>query len=688
MLSQINLVLYAESAMGKLLSNVVLLSGLVYFTCGILSEGFQVISCTRHHSGGTGTLNIQPRRLYHHASTLYQSRQDTSVTVNQEDTTEKELSDVDYRVLQSMLQDSKVDMKTEEDIKKLLERGTVKTTKSSSQDQNARDESTSGEYSSTIMSKFTDTKFWKKVSRQANDILESAKIWVSNKVESDLKVLAALGIFALDRAARDVARALPAAAPKQIFQLTNTSAYEDPVKRKSAAESMNRPSDEIKAVSQEIFDILSGASIATDKSKGLRTAAPSGSAYMADRQNRAFVQKRKLEKKKNDISRVAGSLMDTAYELNQDLRAESNPAGYKSQQVRNALEAGVETTGRAFRAAKEAARLAAAERKAKQLKEFTTESTNVFFANDVSSKETSDANYILASRVRVEAQTVISNLRQCIISPKDTWLYDVKLDVSSDTGMAKLVEEAEVRELITSMISTQEDLQSTFSDLGEVAYDVLLGEVKRVVQMVYQLRARAATSVSFDAAEKLLASLFRDCEILPDLSEVERVVVQNVESYNGYFEDNLNSGAFEEEVKTSDAGYVVDVVPEGFVANEGSSTSPEAVNGDVDALKEDLRAVAAELVLESEFEDQRIENTKRVEDSTEDTTKESNVLTVAFLRSIDVLLFVLEKTFTVAVPRFLETGKIAASRIDETLREGRGSIGWKSISKASARGRY
>jgi len=204
-----------------------------------------------------------------------------------------------------MLQDSKLDLQSEDDIRKLLERGTVKTTKSQT---SKTDDDDNSFYASTVLKTLTDTRLWKRVSAQATDVLESVSIWVTNKVENDVKVLAALGLFAWDRAVRDVGRALPAAgtSAKRIFLLTNTSAYEEPQAPKpSIEEEMNRPADEIKSVSRAIFDILSGERMSADR--GLRTAAPAGTVNAAERQRRAYNQRRKLDKQEKEVSRVAGA---------------------------------------------------------------------------------------------------------------------------------------------------------------------------------------------------------------------------------------------------------------------------------------------------------------------------------------------------------------------------------------------
>ena len=79
------------------------------------------------------------------------------------------------------------------------------------------------------------------------------------------------------------------------------------------------------------------------------------------------------------------------------------------------------------------------------------------------------------------------------------------------------------------------------------------------------------------------------------------------------------------------------------------------------------------------------------DDSDDDDTEkqEPNLVTVAVLRSLDVVFFVVEKFFTVAVPKAVMIGSNVVQRLAEAQHEGKGSTGWREIRKtASAKGRY
>ena len=245
------------------------------------------------------------------------------------------------------------------------------------------------QYSSKVLQTLTDTKLWKKLSVQANDVLESVSIWVSNKVEQDVKVLAALGLFAWDRVQQDVARALPATSssssgksnslPQQLLLLTNTSAYDTNVQSSSVREQLNRPQDEIKSVSRELFAILSGERTKYSKGRkgssspqqqqqqqqqlqrGLRTVAPAGTAFSGERQRRALQQKRKIEQSKTNIATNIGTnVVDSVWELRQEMKSEVNVPGYKTEPIRNAIAASVSATNNLLQGVRDRAQLVAA----------------------------------------------------------------------------------------------------------------------------------------------------------------------------------------------------------------------------------------------------------------------------------------------------------------------------------------
>jgi hypothetical protein len=346
------------------------------------SDGDDTITTTTVSATSSGTPSANPAH--------------TNDGPDEEEEVEESLSDVDTRVLRAMLQEQKLNMNDEEELRKLLERGTVKQPKKKiiENKNNKAGEVDDDEslYSSQVLKTLTDTKLWKKLSLQANDLLESVSIWVSNKVEQDVKVLAALGLFAWDRVQQDVARALPATSssssgssaflPKQLLLLTNASAYDINTRsseqstqssRNNVREQMNRPEDEIKSVSRELFAILSGERTkyqrgggssllsAKQQQRGLRTVAPAGTAYSGERQRRALQQKRKVEQsKKNIATNIGSNVVDSVWELRQEMKSEVNVPGYKTEPIRNVIAAGVGATNQLLQGVRDRAQLVAA----------------------------------------------------------------------------------------------------------------------------------------------------------------------------------------------------------------------------------------------------------------------------------------------------------------------------------------
>lgn len=296
----------------------------------------------------------------------------------------EELSDVDTRVLRAMLQDAKLDLQTEDDIRKLLERGTRKTipkapeSKAESSTSTSASSTTESEFASSAFKLFTDTKLWKAMKTKANDVLESVTIWVSNKVEQDVKVLAALGLYAWDRAVQDVSRALPASSAVRstnpvttsMFLFSNTSSADTvdssittggiSVMDRSVRDELRKPTDELKTVAGEVWGILSGRQ-RTSTGRGLRTAAPSGFSNAAERQRRAYQQSTQQSQSSRvlnpqqqsqlgggsgfslrGVTKLAGGVIDTTWQLKGELRSELNQPGYKTKPLLRAIEAGTE----------------------------------------------------------------------------------------------------------------------------------------------------------------------------------------------------------------------------------------------------------------------------------------------------------------------------------------------------------
>jgi hypothetical protein len=652
-------------------------------------------------------------------------------------TTEEPLSDVDARVLQSMLQDANVlDLNTEDDVRKLLERGVVKTTKTFNTGTGASDEDDeSSQYSSTVLKAFTDTKLWRKVSAQASDVMETVQIWVSNRVEQDVKVLAALGIFAWERAVTDVARALPAtssAAIPRIFLISNSSSYTEPPKesasssRENIMKEMNRPSDEINSVTRSVLDILKGGPAQKPRDRGLRTTAPAGSgAAAAERQRRAYTQRKEMRKQEQDVTRVAGNLADTAWELKQELKSERSQPGYKTEGIRNAIEAGVLGTGNMLRGVQREAQLAAAKRQEQRRLQGAAPQAS---ATPVESKRETLLPDLLNERSRI-----VERLQTCIEEPENTWLRQEVLEASNETVH---FDTDALQDIVTMLILVRNDMKTPVRDAAATAetFESVIEQLRIARRTVEDLRARSVEAVSFTVAnalhdEILGLSIGGDTTTKPSLimrldeleesvltEELEEIVladeetaVESNEQFNIGIEDESfpwisrkeydadnepeetvrveNESKFEETVLAAD---FIEVVPEAVMRSysaENGSIEAHLEGAEVLVIESDdidasSAGLIAELVTDDDFDvavGQRRATVSVAEDEDDEETKDSGVLVQVTLRSLDVLFFVLEKTLTVGIPKIIETSQTVSSRLDEVNRSGMGTKGWKNI---------
>jgi hypothetical protein len=334
-------------------------------------------------------------------------------------TTDKEkeddlISEMDARILQSMLRDNKLDLEQTSNMKKLLERGIRKEEEDGDdeksfaerkKEENAEDDT----YSSQVIKTLADTKFWKAFKRNAGEVLESVAISLTNEIEKGAKVLVGLGFFAWERAAQDVARALPNVATvpkKKVFQLGETSSFVEPTveeeedemtpsqRAKSIRQEFTTPADELSAVTAEIGKIFQRAdrqvALQSQEDKSKDTRNPFFAAFAEERElqqlksssggdstpfyasaslsttasrgtarlDKAFERTKttKLAREKENLAvkgnRLASAAIDSAYQVKTEITSEENIPGYKTKQLR---ESTVDASRRLAGAAKKTA---------------------------------------------------------------------------------------------------------------------------------------------------------------------------------------------------------------------------------------------------------------------------------------------------------------------------------------------
>jgi len=544
---------------------------------------------------------------------------------------EQALSDVDARVLRSMLKEEKLDIDTEESLRKLLERGTVKTVKSVAPAAEV-DEDDSNQYSSQALKKLANTKFWRKVSAQASDVLESVGIWVGNKIEQDVKLVAALSIWFGDRVARDVARALPStSSTKQtVFQLSNSSSFEE----MSLRNELRKPADEIKEVSQELMGILKGQQTASS-GRNLRSVAPSGFVNAGERQRRAYTQKRRIDRQDNDMSRIASSVVDSAWELRKELTAEKNEPGYKTAPIRNAIEAGVAQTSRLLQETRQA-RLATQSKSDEMPTLISVDDVQV----DSTAGRTATTSALIESRNRLSEQ-----LRVCIEQP-DSWLgYDEEIDDDA------------LRSVLSAMVLLRNDIIEQTLLPGGDSYDILSSCMTEVDSRIGEIVATADTLMPVSITERLV-NLFTPVSVNGVSSEAETAQV--------FSEAEVVSSS---RVEVESGGY--------FFSS-------------YDEMESDYRGVDVEVISDDDF-DVAVGGAEAVAEAEEviDNGFQDNPVAQVLLRAADIVFFVVEKVFLTGFPQIVLVSTTAARRIEETRMRGQGTIGWARFEKLdNAESRY
>ena len=392
-------------------------------------------------------------------------------TDNKSDDGEAVLTDVDARVLQAMLREDKLNLDEEENLKQLLERGIR--AKEPAQRPVVEPEESS-EYKSTAFKKLTNTKLWKAFRRSADDWVESAKIFVSNRIERDSKLLGALGLFAFERAMKDVSRALPATATKsarKVFQLGNTTSYKPPRSDdEDFLQDMKTPADEFKSVSEDIKQIFkSGGSVTGSTSRrGLKSTAPAGMAKSRERFARAYQRKQEttLKKERENVvqkgGRAVSGVVDIGWELRRELEVEPNKAGYRTKALR---EGAMKTAGQLKAGATKI--LEAAKRKDRDLR--LEASSSAQSAPVIEEKKLRNAAASAKPRssfafstipelhrfMKQEQSNLIQRLTECVDDPSVTWL---KTELLTDEEVENL-DASVVEPVINALVKAQKILE-------------------------------------------------------------------------------------------------------------------------------------------------------------------------------------------------------------------------------------
>mmetsp|Transcript_12276 Transcript_12276/g.25333 ORF Transcript_12276/g.25333 Transcript_12276/m.25333 type:complete len:697 (+) Transcript_12276:56-2146(+) len=621
-----------------------------------------------------------------------QSGSKTSLHAEEKD---DRISEMDARILQTMLRDNKLDLEQTSNMKKLLERGIRKDSEDEDEKPFEKKEEEEEAYSSQAIKTLADTKFWKAFKRNAGEFLETVAISVTNEIEKGAKVLVGLGFFTWERAKQDVARALPNVATvpqKKVFQLGETSSYVEPKaeeieemtpsqRAKSIRQEFTTPADEISAVTAEISKIFQRADrqvamqSQVDKSKDTRnpfyaafveekefqeqksaggdstpfyaSASLSSTASRgSSRLDAAFkrAQKTKLAREKENpamkANRLASAAIDSAYQVKTEISSEENVPGYKTKELR---ESTVDVSRRIAGAAKKTAG-------------FLGGASSFLLGNSGDKQQQlPEAGSSESAKVKADPVDFLDEASYFAFKREEPPEAVPQEDLSSGI----IIEDNKV-------IDTDEP------ESGGGAFGFLNPFAKREKAEAPRQEAPASTMAS-SSPEAL-----SEVEIITDAE----VVMGNKDSFNFFDADDT--------VVAGESGDSKDYfTTNGYLDNMEASTATS---------DDGLRQVTAEVISDDDFDDTVFAQATAVDNmSAEELLRqqaaeeaeenaEPNFVTKATLRTLDVAFLVVEKGIGVAPAAFELAQRVASRATDAKLKDSAGSqIGWE-FHKGNIRG--
>lgn len=390
----------------------------------------------------------------------------------------------------------------------------------------------------------SDQTFWNSVKVKFNEVIESASIYVQNRVERDAKLLASIGVFALQRALKDTERALPASGKtgvkmaetmrKALFQLSSNSSFVEyipkdnfilppskysPSAQRNIYEELNTPMDEIRSVTKAIKDILSGKTVS--ENRGLRSVAAANAGRSAERQQKAYerrketVLKREKEGIDRKVARATSGISDAAWELKREMEIEGNEAGYRAKNVQRRLEGTFESLGllnesaqgnlfrgmgnRLFGSSERRVDLA-------QLKSAVDDS-QILNEGILDSSPELETILVTASELESEKNRLIESLNTCLLNPGETWLTPKTMADYQNAQDEKQISIGELEKVITTMVLSRNNIEATTDEDLSLSQELILSELKMMKASIDQIISLAACSAGLKASEALKSIL-------------------------------------------------------------------------------------------------------------------------------------------------------------------------------------
>lgn len=480
------------------------------------------------------------------------------------------ISDTDARVLESILQEGKLDTNDVGEARRLLEgprrveEGVVGERNDDGNVDSSWDRRENkmmdrqGKYNSKFVGAVSDNAFWNSLKAKAVEILDSVSIYIENRIERDAGILAAVGIFAVDRIRRDVGRALPAASrAARTLLLSSNSTYAERLvdrplfalpserivmeDRESINDDGSTPTEEIREVVTAIRDILSGrdvllsSSSSSSRRRTVRSFAPAGTAQMAERQRLAYgarkttVLRREREGIDRKLGRAIGSISDATWEFQREMQTDAGrEAGYRSMSARRALAT---SATRLIEVGKEGGRrLLSSSRDGKRKNLLGGNSIGATFERssrsiivDVSPLEEEGMIAKVMEETRMdgyatdgllspksfyeEKRRLVTSLESCLSQPSETWL--TKDVVAQAVGSGISLDGSVLRKVIATMVTLRDQLQHEIDEIANERVDLTMECIQTDLRRMKQM-VDSVASLAITAAGESAAGLLKE----------------------------------------------------------------------------------------------------------------------------------------------------------------------------------
>lgn len=562
---------------------------------------------------------------------------ESTTNTNNNKNNEPAISNVDARVLESILQDGKLDLSSEYEAKKLLEGPRLQENEDYPTSLSDEDQKRSDKYSSKFVKSVSDNAFWNSIKAKGEELIDSAAIYIANRIERDTKTLAAVGLFTFDRIRKDIGRALPAAGratrqlllssnstyAERLLDVTDQTPFALPSDRSltnrdivgsgydELYEDLTTPADEIRSVTSAILDILSGKEIDYDQSSSARRSvksfAPAGTSRMAERQKRAYtarkqtVLKREKEGIDRKVGRAIGSVSDATWEFRREMQTtKGREAGYRSKGVRKALASGATQLLEAGRESSRRLLSNGSESSGEQQVEIVNDvdfgQTNFVDVSPMEEEEIIEnvieemtldyaPDGLLSPQSYVEEKRrLISSLESCLSQPSETWLTKEAVAEAAEYGVQ--LDGDILREVITNMVTLRDQLQKEMEEIANEQVDLKMEfvqtDLRRMKQMVDSVSSLSISAAGQSAANLLKQELegFVLSDTIDDIIEIElerleQLLAEEVAAR----EEEIRARRQRQQQKLADQQRYMDTVVESEVVDQSTTASQGKWNG-------------------------------------------------------------------------------------------------------------